>query len=176
METCGGDPVKAAKTLQDANIKAKVKIVGFDVDHEGQQQLKKVAEAGEGTYTTVSNQSELQSEIVEKWKPSIGQLVWTQGVTLVDTYNAMKNMNDIYNPLYQLSTNEKIRILDAVRFLMSEKLITEETRAQVSELANQMDQIRQEEFKKIKDEKETEREAARKEIEEKVVAWKAKWQ
>ncbi|PRX38476.1 Mg-chelatase subunit ChlD [Planifilum fimeticola] len=52
IETCGGDPVKAAKELHESEIQAIVNIIGFDVDNAGQRALKKVAEAGGGKYTT----------------------------------------------------------------------------------------------------------------------------
>lgn len=50
LETCNGDPVSAAKDLNQSNIKAIVNIVGFNVDNQAQQQLKVAAEAGGGQY------------------------------------------------------------------------------------------------------------------------------
>jgi Ca-activated chloride channel family protein len=52
IETCGGDPVKAAQELHQSEIRAIVNIIGFDVDNAGQRALKKVAKAGGGKYTT----------------------------------------------------------------------------------------------------------------------------
>ena len=60
IETCGGDPVKAAQELHQSEIQAIVNIIGFDVDNAGQQALKKVAEAGGGKYTTVSTGEDLR--------------------------------------------------------------------------------------------------------------------
>ncbi|MGF7089295.1 D-amino-acid dehydrogenase/Ca-activated chloride channel family protein [Kroppenstedtia sanguinis] len=59
VETCGGDPVKEAKKLGESGIEPMVKIIGFDVDDAGQQQLKKVAEA-EGSYQTVTSGDDLK--------------------------------------------------------------------------------------------------------------------
>ncbi|KOP78240.1 hypothetical protein ACFFHH_21220 [Cytobacillus solani] len=59
---------------------AKVNIIGFDVDDDGQKQLKQVAEAGGGNYATVRDKSEFEDVILKKWKPSIFQLIGTQGV------------------------------------------------------------------------------------------------
>ncbi|PMB17844.1 hypothetical protein CEN45_21660, partial [Fischerella thermalis CCMEE 5198] len=39
-ETCGGDPVKEAKALNESDIQAMVNIIGFDVDDKGQRELK----------------------------------------------------------------------------------------------------------------------------------------
>lgn len=73
IATCGGNPVQAAKTLADSNVNPIVNIIGFDIDNEGQQQLKKVATAAEGIYTTVEDQDQLKKQldkaqsIAEKW-------------------------------------------------------------------------------------------------------------
>ncbi|PHG59345.1 VWA domain-containing protein [Bacillus wiedmannii] len=58
-ETCGGDPVNAAKNLNQSNTHAVVNIIGFDVKNSEQQQLKNTAEAGKGNYATVSTADEL---------------------------------------------------------------------------------------------------------------------
>ncbi|MDV2686890.1 hypothetical protein RYX56_21290, partial [Alkalihalophilus lindianensis] len=65
IETCNGDPVKAAKDLHDSNIKAVVNIIGFDVDNSGQKQLLAVAEAGGGQFETV-NTAEQFKRVWEK--------------------------------------------------------------------------------------------------------------
>ncbi len=59
IETYGGDPVKAAKELNQSDIKAVVNIIGFDLDDEGQRQLKAVADAGGGEYSSVNSKVEL---------------------------------------------------------------------------------------------------------------------
>ncbi len=67
IETCGGDPVKAAKELHESEIQAIVNIIGFDVDNEGQRALKKVAEAGGGKYTTVNTGEDLRRHLEEEY-------------------------------------------------------------------------------------------------------------
>ncbi len=175
VETCDGDPFAAAKLLQSQSIKAKVNIIGFDVDNEGQQQLKQVADSGGGEYVTVEDPTELEVQITKKWQPSIGQLVWTQGVTMQQYIKASERMNEIYNPLYQASSSEYIRIRDIVYFLNNNELITDEVGKQVLELAESMHNIRNEHFKSIKEAKELEREQAEKEIDDKVEEWKQQW-
>src|SRR5690606_3377704 len=56
IETCGGDPVKAAEDLVSADIETVVNIIGFDIDNEGQKLLKEVASAGNGEFTDVSSE------------------------------------------------------------------------------------------------------------------------
>lgn len=46
IETCGGNAVKEAKTLHNSNVKAVVNMIGFDVNHAGQQTLQQVASLG----------------------------------------------------------------------------------------------------------------------------------
>ncbi|WP_245891700.1 vWA domain-containing protein [Planifilum fimeticola] len=67
IETCGGDPVKAAKELHDSEIQAIVNIIGFDVDNAGQRALKKVAEAGGGKYTTVNTGEDLRKHLEQEY-------------------------------------------------------------------------------------------------------------
>jgi Ca-activated chloride channel homolog len=176
IETCDGDPVQAAKKLQDSNIKANVNIIGFDVDDQGQQQLKRVAEAGAGEYATVRDKSELEITILKKWRPTIGQLVFTQGVGLKEMTEAMKRMNDIYNPLYEISNREMHRIKNAAYFLNTEELISDEVEDEVLRIADDMYELRQSHFEEIKTQKEAERDAASKEINDKVEAWRKKWE
>ncbi|EGK09858.1 D-amino-acid dehydrogenase [Desmospora sp. 8437] len=72
VETCGGDPVREAKKLGESGIEPMVKIIGFDVDDAGQQQLKKVAEAADGSYQTVTSGDDLK-EYLKGEKESIKQ-------------------------------------------------------------------------------------------------------
>ena len=73
VSTCDDDPVAAAKTLYDSNITPIINIIGFNVDNDGQKQLKEMAKAVEGTYQDVTDAETLQneldqaSEIAEKW-------------------------------------------------------------------------------------------------------------
>lgn len=74
IETCDGDPVEAAKSFAESNIKPIINIIGFDVDGDGQKQLKEMAEQANGTYTNVYNSEQLSSEFkkaqdaLEEWK------------------------------------------------------------------------------------------------------------
>jgi Ca-activated chloride channel homolog len=59
IETCGGDPVAAARALHASKIKAVINIIGFNVGSTEQQQLKAVAMAGGGSFFTANNADEL---------------------------------------------------------------------------------------------------------------------
>ncbi|WP_051272144.1 VWA domain-containing protein [Shimazuella kribbensis] len=61
IETCGGNPIQAAKMLHQSNIEAIVNIIGFDINGDsGQKALKRVAEAGQGTFTSVNGKVDLE--------------------------------------------------------------------------------------------------------------------
>lgn len=175
VETCDGDPVAAAQQLQSQSIKAKVNIIGFNVDNEGQQQLKQVADSGGGEYVTVEDPAELGVQITKKWQPTIGELVWTQGVTMQQMTKAMERMNQIYNPLYTASDAELNRIKHAAYFLHKENLITDHVEKQVLELAESLHDLRNKHFKAINETKVSEREQAAKEINAKVEEWRQQW-
>lgn len=176
IETCDGDPVAAAKKLQENNIKAKVNIIGFDVDDEGQKQLKDVADAGDGIYATVRDKSELETQVLKKWRPTMWQLIQTQGPGLKDTTEAWQRLIDIHNPLYYASTREETRIKNAAYFLSDKKLISDEAKSYVLTTAEEMSEIRESHFKEIYEKKEEEMWAASKEIDAKIEEWRKSWE
>lgn len=59
IETCGGNPVAAAKRLSNAGVGVDVNIVGFDVDRKAGQQLANAAKAAGGKYADASDTQEL---------------------------------------------------------------------------------------------------------------------
>lgn len=63
IDTCDDNPVEAAKELYSSNISPIINVIGFDVDNDGQKQLKEIARATDGIYDTVTNESELQQEL-----------------------------------------------------------------------------------------------------------------
>ncbi|MBR8658921.1 Ca-activated chloride channel family protein [Brevibacillus aydinogluensis] len=73
IETCDGDPVAAAKELSNSHVMPLLNVIGFDVNADGQKQLKQIAQAAEGLYANVTNQEQFQAElerareIAEKW-------------------------------------------------------------------------------------------------------------
>ncbi len=74
ISTCDDDPVGTAKSLYDSDITPLINVIGFNVDQEGQKQLKDIARATEGTYQNVSDAQGLQeqlneaSKVAEKWE------------------------------------------------------------------------------------------------------------
>ncbi|WP_051314815.1 vWA domain-containing protein [Alteribacter aurantiacus] len=68
IETCGGDPVKAAQELVDQDIEPIINIIGFQVEDDDYQSLIDVAEAGNGEFTFVDSKQELESYWEEEYR------------------------------------------------------------------------------------------------------------
>jgi len=121
IETCGGDPVKAASDLVAGNVQTVVNIIGYDVDSEGQNLLKKVADAGNGEFIYVNSEKELrkymkeQYEIIQQqwweWKEAGKEDAWTQKEDLKDAAWSAKET------LKAQVIREKERLVDARQFL-----------------------------------------------------------
>jgi len=73
VSTCDDDPVTAAKELYNSDITPIVNVIGFNVDNEGQKQLRAIADASNGIYEDVQNAQDLQNQldqakkVAEKW-------------------------------------------------------------------------------------------------------------
>ncbi|HHB1887428.1 VWA domain-containing protein [Bacillus cereus] len=138
-ETCGGDPVNAAKNLNQSNTHAVVNIIGFDVKNSEQQQLKNTAEAGKGNYATVSTADELYQTLNteyeklykewENWKIDQYFSLNTQWSDLfMNIKKAHMEINDVINKEhYNLKNNisylSEKEIIDNNKKISLEKLI-----------------------------------------------------
>ncbi len=62
METCDGDPVKAAEDLLAAGYDLRINVVGFDIgqDSKARDQLMEIAQATGGVFLEASNREELR--------------------------------------------------------------------------------------------------------------------
>lgn len=63
LETCGGDPVSAAKVLCSSGINVKSYVVGLGLDSQAKTQLQAVADAGCGKYFDATDASSLASSL-----------------------------------------------------------------------------------------------------------------
>lgn len=61
VETCDGNPVAEALELAESDLDVEVNVLGFNVDNEGQRQLKKVAAEGNGKYANVKSTIDFQN-------------------------------------------------------------------------------------------------------------------
>jgi len=63
LETCGGDPVAAARALRESDVKAVVNIIGFNIPEKDRKALEAVADAGGGAFSHVANRKELEERL-----------------------------------------------------------------------------------------------------------------
>ncbi|MFD2750218.1 VWA domain-containing protein [Virgibacillus siamensis] len=95
IETCGGDPVKVAKSLANSNAKPIINIIGFQTDAEAQKQLEKMAEVSGGIFASADNEEELQEEfqrakeVLEAWEE------WKEDALNDADYMEVENSFDI---------------------------------------------------------------------------------
>ncbi|MEK4523668.1 VWA domain-containing protein [Psychrobacillus sp. FSL W7-1457] len=128
-ETCDGDPIKEAEEFAKNSDNRKVNIIGFNVDQKGEDQLKAVAEAGNGEYISADNSDELNKSIEEKWViPSVLDVAYIQlnapnGFAIS---NAQYDISQISLALSFAISNERNRMSQMVSLMESEKIITAE--------------------------------------------------
>lgn len=68
VETCDTDPVGKARELAGSEEKVTVHVIGFAVDDNESGELKKIAEAGGGTYATAPTIDELKLAMDLQWE------------------------------------------------------------------------------------------------------------
>ena len=180
IETCDGDPVAAAKKVKADNTNVKINIIGFDVDSEADGQLKKVAEAGGGEYSSVKSKQQL-SEIENVWKEVINKNTWRWWAvnrfsdnvwTTVDHYNALRDIVSTYQTMIR---NEENRMIQTLNRLEKEELIDSEKRSAISSLLddrqekirnylNDLESNKHEEVKTVSDELDKRLDAIKKQV------------
>ncbi|WP_277674099.1 VWA domain-containing protein [Piscibacillus halophilus] len=123
IETCDGNPVEEAKSLADSNITPVVNVIGFNLDHEGQKQLKEVAEAAKGTYKDVQNRNQLQDEfqkaakIASEWRLWRAHAMGDARMENVDRANMMRDFRAEWTDRYR---NERHSLSEAIKYLQYE--------------------------------------------------------
>lgn len=124
VSTCDDDPVGAAQQLYKSDITPIVNVIGFNVDDEGQKQLKEVAKVTEGTYEDVQNAEGLQSEldhmkeVAENWEK------WKYQKESWLKYDQVRNSNDIFSyesQEYGKRVDEGSQIGVALQYLYQDK-------------------------------------------------------
>ncbi|PKR85001.1 vWA domain-containing protein [Heyndrickxia camelliae] len=173
-ETCGGNPVKEARSFANENNQRKVNIIGFDVDQKSENQLKEVAKAGNGEYISAKNTNELDNSIEKKWVPSIYDVMKKHNSLLKNwgrTWNNLTERSALADRILYASYNEKSRFTQAIALMRSNHLLSEEKLVQLGNLVNHYQQNivkEKEKLEKIKSEEEN-KELNR--IQNKVLEW-----
>lgn len=140
IETCDGDPVEEAKKLANSDLKVKVNIIGFNVDDEGQKQLKAAAEAGNGVYYTVNSKVELENtlqELMGKATASIQKnMNKASSKTEINfrTSDLKQQVGGIKNDFMDVADAERMLLGDALSELEKQEKVKPEDRDAIQEL------------------------------------------
>ncbi|TCS94259.1 VWA domain-containing protein [Hazenella coriacea] len=103
VETCGGNPVEAAKSLTQVGVKPIVNIIGFDVDDKGQKQLKEVAQAANGEFKSVYSQKDLENYLEsQKKRLETEWKIWGS--------SSRMEAHEIWSKKYQLLNESRLAI------------------------------------------------------------------
>jgi D-amino-acid dehydrogenase/Ca-activated chloride channel family protein len=138
VESCGGDPVQAAKTLHQSNVKTIVNIIGFDIPNRDKQALAAIAKAGGGEYMDAKTAEDLQRELqrsnTKLW------LQWTKWGTN-NWLDVQKQFNKKYDVLYKnrremsvKSLRERKRFDSAKHYLKKNQLISDQAYGELDDL------------------------------------------
>jgi Ca-activated chloride channel homolog len=136
IETCEGDPVAAAKKLADSNISPILNVIGFNVDADGQKQLKEVAKAADGIYSDINDQKQLDEEFKrieeiakrwEQWKKD--SLREAEAVKVERSFEALGFKNEWNSKEIILSNN----LSGSITFLSNNDYISKEQREKLRE-------------------------------------------
>ena len=111
VETCEGNPVLAIKKLAESNIQPDVNIIGYQVDNEGLEQLKQMADASGGHFVNVRNQQELKSEFERELENSKMWSEWFYGSDHDGVAHMVNNMQtEFKEQLYEWHLEENGKI------------------------------------------------------------------
>ena len=173
-ETCDGDPVKAAEEFAQGNENRKVNIIGFNVDQKGEDQLKAVAEAGNGEYISADNSEELNNSIEEKWViPSMTDVVYIQlsGPNGFAVSNAKYAIGQLSMKLSNAVNIESSRFREMIQLLVAEEVIEKEQEEELTEKVNQQKDQLLAINKQLKTEKDKEVDEEYERIHQSIAAW-----
>ncbi|SDW87846.1 Ca-activated chloride channel family protein [Marininema mesophilum] len=125
LETCGGNPSTEAKKMVEANVKASVNIIGFDVNNEEQKQLKKVAESGGGTYFTAQSKRELNDyfndqyeKMRKEWRNYDNRSQLKFNDDFGNKYSDLRNLNESID---KKKKNEEDRFHQAIEYIRDKR-------------------------------------------------------
>ena len=136
IETCGGDPVQVARELSQSDVMPLLNVIGFDVNAEGQKQLKEIAQVSEGLYANVTNQEQFKQElerakeIAEKWEQWKRDALSEVDAVLIDR----KKWVDAYDrDWYEKNWRESLNISAAIEYLVQTGRIGGEAQAYLTQ-------------------------------------------
>ena len=136
-ETCDGDPIKEASEFVKNEETRHVNIIGFDVDQEAENQLKAVADAGNGEYISADTIEDLNSSITQQWViPSMLDIQGKQLNSPKSSFAYLFTKMDVQNKhstIFFAVNKETSRFHTYIDLMKSNKMISEEVHQQLIE-------------------------------------------
>ncbi|MCM3744381.1 VWA domain-containing protein [Sporosarcina luteola] len=170
VETCGGNPVEEAKKLAASDLNVEVNVLGFNLDSEGQKQLKKVAEEGNGKYANVKSKVDFQKTF-QTMLAEANAVVWElnkKAVHGININNHTIKLNDqvlkLHSNFFDFAAKENSILRMAVGVLRDDNRIDNETQFALTDLIDERRATMREYGESIKKEKLELIEKTRKEI------------
>ncbi|MCM3123031.1 MULTISPECIES: VWA domain-containing protein [unclassified Mesobacillus] len=175
-ETCDGDPIQASKELVVNNANHSVNIIGFDVDSKAEDQLKAVAEAGNGKYFKAEDPEELKNTIQYEWLPSTLDLAFAftmapDGWDMVEEYKVAEKYP---LELWTIGRKEAHRIIDAAAIMAENDWITDEQYSELRDWGFERSEAMKELHYSMSKANREKADAKSKEIRQRVDEWVAK--
>lgn len=173
VETCDGDPAAAAKSIAESTQKAKVNVIGFDVNDEGQQSLKKIAQAGGGEYQSVNSAADFEKYLLgEKNKLWLEWQTWSDENFMQAQQIASDKFNEVHNrhsDILNKIVEEKSRLEKGVKLLNELKKVENgfEVKKLINSRYNTLVEYDDDTFKSLQNEIEDNRDALQEAIENK---------
>lgn len=145
-ETCGGKPVKAAKAFTKKDDKKTVNIIGFNVDESSENQLSKVADAGDGEYFAADDPDELNATFEDKLLPSAGELAWAhmKGPNGWDITAQDQRLDKRLAKIRAIIRREDDRYQTAIQIMKKEEWVSDDT-------ADKVEQMRHDRYDELQD-------------------------
>ncbi|AXI08454.1 hypothetical protein CUC15_05765 [Oceanobacillus zhaokaii] len=126
VETCEGDPVKTIQSLAESQIDPVINIIGYQVDNEGLEQLKEMAEASDGRYINAANQADLVSEFEQTVDMAKVWAEWSNDAreTIAKLSNTIRDQVLDWNSMQkELADRENGNLNAAIKYLNEEQII-----------------------------------------------------
>ncbi|GGD20258.1 VWA domain-containing protein [Pontibacillus salipaludis] len=152
IETCDGNPAKIAKNFSESTTQPIINIIGFQADPKAQKQLKKVAQASNGMYSTVNNQKALEEEfdraeeVLEAWED------WKEDAMSEAEYAETDNYFDILgftNDWYYKHLDQSNKITAVMNLAEDAEILTYDQISEMEKWDSQISDLAEKSSKEI---------------------------
>ncbi len=129
IETCGGDPVAAAKEMKNKGTNIVFGIIGFNVNASQDALLKEIAKAGEGYYANAGDAGTLTAELYTISEAANSLYNWEPFTQTLYLNRVRSHKSGILYNKYAVSGTygyEKAGLDEAIQYAQSKGLVSKE--------------------------------------------------